>query len=306
MNTVFIHLLVVMSNIAKSNGAAAPQCLARDLGSVDRLRKVTAFCLKRRGIPAPAVEAVVAERHPIQNDRGIQNDRSFFPVNEWKYLGCDDPERSVFKRTERTERLFEILDQYESTIAAFKGGNDGPSIERENLATSVELLSGDSRERDFASVVIEDDGHISGLIVYGLEDEDINNLSYLPTHLKFMNLSYGKLTNDKFKHSDLPRGLVTLHLFGNQITKFSIDFSRLALRRVNLGNNPLERHGVELSPPLPVGFHLSVPEIELVNLNGGVLQESSFAREWSVTWSDGGDFREKDTRIKISCQKAQK
>lgn len=184
----------------------------------------------------------------------------------------------MFKRNERTEALFSIIDRYESVSAALQGGNDGDF--RRITGGGAELTVEDPH---YASIKIDAQKRIVILSIHGLKDDDILDLSCLPRNLKKLTFDDGTLTTIDFKR--LPRGLQTLTLRDNRISKMVVEFVPPSLKLLRLARNPLEKEGVTLKWPLPNDMELTVGNIDFVNLNGGEKTEGD--RNWIVTGEDG-------------------
>ena len=228
----------------------------------------------------------------MQNDYQQKHGNSHcVQINEWKALNF------VFARNERTEALFKILDRYESTrdAAKFQGGNDGDIRRAEDEKTVSAQIA--VRVRGLTRAMIEiEDGQIIRLSCDGLQDDDIVDLHHLPTHLKELSLSDGKLTGMDL--SALPRGLEDLFLMENNITTMMIRYIPPSLKELHLGFNPLNEEGVILKLPLPQDLKVRVSFIDSLNVGDGKWQPELYGGEGDdedyrlVTWPDG-------TRLKV-------
>ena len=151
-------------------------------------------------------------------------------MNEWEAL------KFAFKRTTRTKDLFSVIDRYESTTAAFEGGNDG-QIMRSIVGPQVMLSFGSTESGDPVVVIVMNKYEIHEMAVVGLDDDDILQGSYLPKHLKVLNLSLGTLTRVDLEK--LPRELEVLVVGGNRISKMEVESLPPHLELLYLGFNPL-------------------------------------------------------------------
>lgn len=207
-----------------------------------------------------------------------------FQINEWKALAF------AFKWNERTGALFSIIDRYENTSAAFQGGNDGP-INREKTESTVELKLVFPRYQSRAKIVVDEGGSIVELTIYGLDNEDILDVSYLPMNLRVLSLIDGFLAGINL--SALPQRLEILDLRNNQIFKMIVASTPPSLKVLRLEDNPLEKEGVTLQLPLPQGLRLTVKAIASVNLHGGEKTKLDDGKlSWIDFWRDG-------TRIEV-------
>lgn len=211
-----------------------------------------------------------------------------FQVNEWKAL------EFVFKRNQRTEALFEIIDQYESTTDAVQNENDGCCSN-----THLERSRGFgtyTQEATHAEIVIDAEKKIVILCVYGLKDDDILDLSYLPKHLTSLDLRAGRLTSVDL--SKLPRRLESINLAENKIAKMTVDDAPTSLKILRLVGNPLEKKGITFVLPLPRRMKLETSNIASVNRDDARSffrtdnWENTWADTWIADWADG-------TRTKI-------
>lgn len=204
-------------------------------------------------------------------------------INEWKRLNF------VFARNDRTKRLFNIIDRYESTAAAavFQGGNDGDIVRTEMEQNSVVYLNSGGMHDAVIRLV---DGQISGLRCTGLQDHDIVGLQYLPQNLRLLAFDEGTLTH--FDLNELPPQLETLILKDNEITMMMVRSTPNSLTELDLGNNPLMEEGVILKLPLPEDLLLIVPATRSLNLGDAELQPDPLLEGCGlVTWPDGTSIK---------------
>lgn len=198
----------------------------------------------------------------------------------------------MFKRSQRTKTLFSILDRYENLTDALEGGNDG-HINRVKVGDEIEFALGcqGTQFKTHVSIRIDAKKKIVVLRVYGLADDDILDVSYLPQHLKSLDLRVGTLTGIDL--SKLPRRLEVIILAENKITKMAVAAAPTALKILRLVKNPLEKNGITFTLPLP-DMRLQVSNIDSVNADNGRLSDrpDDYQNTQTVDWADG-------TQIKI-------
>lgn len=211
----------------------------------------------------------------------------YFQDNEWKAL------KFALKRSPRTNDFFSIIDRYDNSTAAFRGGNDGPFWRESECGPRRMTISNTESEIKGPSVsfVIHGRGYIDEIFVNGLEDDDILDLSYLPRKMTVLFLERGNLTGIDL--GKLPQGLESLSLRKNNISTMDVKSTPSSLKYFFLEDNPVKEKGITLHLPLTNHLELFVPMIGSLNLNGGqkhpILDEGTESA-WRVHWTDGTEI----------------
>lgn len=144
-----------------------------------------------------------------------------FMTNDWLHF------KKVFHETPRTAKILEFIEFH---------SRNPPKGRRWGGGSVLHVIDNNS----FQTVKIDADGHIIEICLQhmGLQDEDIRDLSNLPSKLLRIDLEHNKLTS--INVANLPKGLQSLSLGDNNLIQIDLDGLSDSVQDVYLSHNKLK------------------------------------------------------------------
>ena len=274
----------------------------------ERRRAAAAFALSRdQELPPQLLRLIASNGHVSRDCEELE--MGFFPQNEWKAL------KRVFKRNEQTAGILHVIGQYENAREAWENAATRDDQEAKirdgqfcwwkvELGFGRSLIAILSETGVFTGIQLIEDRQISGLVLQRFDGKNIGDLSYLPPHLKSLEIPTGDLTN--FEFHTLPNGLKRFHhpgpAAGSELHVQSLPprLETFFVRWDEEGggkDDPLEVH---FHLPLPQGLKVDVPrmdgfvyhpepaeikQIERYTWRG--VEMDARGKVWEVKWDDG-------------------
>ena len=199
------------------------------------------------------------ELTPFGHAMDVDGLRAVEVPNDWHAFEC------VFHNTKRTKTILEKIRELSLNPrkATAEFGPDGPHTPLYDVQRKKEGCRMAIGEFNCASV--DKSGNIIGLTLEGLRDEDIADLSKLPSNLRTLQINHCEIT--ALDLTQIPSGLISLDLSNNKLGKVNLNGLPIGLECLRLDGNNLSELELKNIPQTIRSLSMSGNQLDRIDLS---------------------------------------